>query len=178
MARRPEPQEPIRKSFLIFGGVVVGVALLAFVLTTFVFGGGGGGGSDEPIVTSPTPGTAPDPAAAAAAPTPTPSPTPFKLTPGGRDPFVPQAGAAPAPTPEVQPAAFTSQEGAEPVTVSVLAVKNGTAEIKLNDTILSGVRPDQVLTNRFNTDEFKDKCVVMKDNGDRFKVCEGKSVKR
>ena len=79
--RRKQQSEPIRKSFLIVGGIAIGVALITFVLMTFVLGGGGGGGSALPstppaAITQPTP-----------APTPTPSPG---LQPGGRDPFSPR----------------------------------------------------------------------------------------
>lgn len=88
--RRSTEKEPaIRKSFLITGGVAIAVVVLAFIVTTFVFGGGGGEVPDtpEPVAGEVQNGVSPQA-------TPTPAPTePAGLTPGGRDPFTPVGGA-------------------------------------------------------------------------------------
>jgi hypothetical protein len=189
MARRIEKQQPVRKSFLIFGGVVIGAAVLAFVLMTFVFGGGGAievEETPEETATSPAPGAAGSPApggqAPAAQPTPTPTATPYKIQEGGRDPFIPQAGAAPAATPapvaEVQPASFTNDDGSEPVTVAVLAVYGNSADVKLNKEVFEGAKAGQVLTPRFSVEKIEGECVILKEQADSFKVCKGKNVKR
>jgi hypothetical protein len=183
MARRKQPQQPIRKSFLIFGGVAIGAAVLGFVLMTFVLGGGGGIEVEETPTTrgSPAPGS-PSAQAPGAQATPTPTATPFKVKEGGRDPFIPQAAAIPAATPEptaaVQPASFTNDDGSEPVTISVLGTYGNSADVKLNKTVFEGVKPGQVLTARFSMDTIEGECVFMKEKDDRFKVCKGKSVKR
>ena len=92
MARRKqqEAEPPIRKSFLIFGGVAVGVALIAFILMNFVLKGSGGGAPIGPAV-SPAAITQPSGAVAQTAPvhTAAPAATPQEVTPGGRDPFSP-----------------------------------------------------------------------------------------
>lgn len=126
MARRPERQLPVRKSFLIFGGIVLGVAVLGFVLMNFV---GGGGGTEFPEETPITPqGGAPQrgttgtaspnstqPPGAQA--TPVPTATPYKLREGGRDPFIPQAGAAPAASPSAESTTVAASAPATPAPV-------------------------------------------------------------
>jgi hypothetical protein len=97
MARRRqrEEQQPIRKSFLITGGVAIAAALIGFVLMTFVLNGDGGD-IDEPIPTVTADAGAGTVPTAAPAATPAPAPTPKGLTPGGRDPFA-RPGGVPAP---------------------------------------------------------------------------------
>lgn len=98
MAKTRTQQPQIRKSVLVFGGVVLGVALLGFVLTTFVGRGGGGDPSPPPLSTG-----------GSQASTVTPKPEAPKapgLRQGGRDPFRPAVNtqAAPAPAPAPDPA--------------------------------------------------------------------------
>lgn len=105
MAKRESNEVSVRKPILVFGGVVLGVALLGFVLMTFV----GGGGGDE----APAPSAPPKSAPAVTAPSSTSAPSGKVdapgLRPGGRDPFqalvaassgggAPAPAAAPAPT--------------------------------------------------------------------------------
>jgi len=100
MAKNKVQQAPVRKPLLIFGGVAVGVALVAFVLMNFV----GGGGSGEAPVTSGSPQAGNSPNVVVPAPAPQEAPT---LREGGRNPFQPvvnlQASAASAPEPAAEP---------------------------------------------------------------------------
>ena len=100
MAKTRVQQPPIRKPVLIFGGVAVGVALLAFVLMNFV----GGGGSGQAPVTSGSPQTGSTPNVVVPAPVLQEAPG---LRAGGRNPFQPvvnlQASAVSAPEPAAAP---------------------------------------------------------------------------
>ncbi len=95
MATRTKTAEPpVRKSFLVGGGVIIAIALVAFVLNTFVLGGGGGGGEDTttptttsaPISTS-APGGVPGSDNNPVTGTDTSRFPRNDLTPGGRNPF-------------------------------------------------------------------------------------------
>lgn len=176
--KRVEQGPPVRKSFLIVAGAAIGAALIGFVLMTFVFGGGGGEDDTGTVATETSaPGAEGAPAAPIATPVPTPKPTdPPGLKPGGRDPFspiggAPQAAAAPA---VVKPASIKNDE----VKISVVKVYGEAADLKFGTFALEGVKAGQVLSPRFDVDEVKDACVFFKDDGERFKVCEGKSAKR
>jgi hypothetical protein len=108
MAKKTE-EGPIRKSFLITGGVAIAAAVIGFLVMNFVVGGG-----DEPIDTGP-------PAALSqgvTTSTPTPSPASATIRPGGRDPFTPADGvsvATPPPTPApVAPSPAIVNNGNDP----------------------------------------------------------------
>ncbi len=51
MAKQSKDQPAVRKSFLVFGGIVVGVAAVVFALMTFLGGGGSGEASNPPAGT-------------------------------------------------------------------------------------------------------------------------------
>jgi hypothetical protein len=98
-------------------------------------------------------------------------------------------GEAPDPDAPVfapQPAQQSEQAPAEaPARVTVLRVSGGTADIQIDDEVFTGRHAKDVLTDRFNLDEFKGECVFMKDmyrggvgHHDRFQVCKGASVDR
>jgi len=111
MAKRSATAEPpVRKSFLVGGGIVIGIALLLFIGSKLIGGGGGGGdatSSQPPVASS-------SPAAAAGVPGSDNNPVTSngaaggssqfpknQLNPGGTNPFVPRAGttsSAPAKT--------------------------------------------------------------------------------
>lgn len=190
MAKNKQPAPPIRKSFLIIGGVAIGAALLGFILMTFVLGGGGG--SDEPEspseVATEQGGTAGG-SAGGAAPAATPAPTPApqvenEIKEGGRDPFAPlAAGAAAAPAAEVAPVVEeidleVNADGSEVVEVEVLDTYSDAADLKLNGQTFEGLDQGEVISPRFDMDEITGDCVWMKDSGARFKVCVGEMVKR
>ena len=87
-------EPPVRKSFLVGGAIVIAIALIAFVLNTFVLGGGGGGGGGEITVPSSAPTTTSAPAGVPGSDsnpvTGSGDTTGFPkndLTPGGRNPF-------------------------------------------------------------------------------------------
>ncbi len=84
MAKRSNEQQPaVRKSFLVWGGIVVAIAGLAFVLMTFL-GGGGGSGEASNAPSSPAPATQADGSDAKVQPA-----APGEgLRAGGRNPFV------------------------------------------------------------------------------------------
>jgi hypothetical protein len=173
VARRQATNEPpVRRSFLIFGGVAVGAAVIAFVLMNFVLGGDDGGVEEDTTPTTTVAPGAPAGQPAPAAPTATPKPSePPGLRPGGDDPFA--AGSSAQET-AVQPASVEPEK----VKIKVVTTYGTAADIKFGSFALEGVQQDQILSPRFNVDEIKGDCVYFKDDGERFKVCAGDSVKR
>lgn len=88
-------EPPVRKSFLVGGGVVIAIAILAFVLNTFVLSGGGGGDIPLPS-TAPGQTTTTDTSGGGPGSDNNPVTNPGTdtsgfpkndLTPGGRNPF-------------------------------------------------------------------------------------------
>lgn len=128
-------------------------------------------------------------AVAAAAPTPAPAPVyapapqPAQTVPVGEGPAPAPAQPAPAqPAPEPQP---TPRPVFPQQTITVLEIYGSAADIRIDDTVYEGVRADQVLTERFNLDEFEGSCFYMKDRyppdsdkPERFKLCADDTVTR
>jgi len=83
MAKKSKEQEPaVRKSFLVFGGIVVGFAAVVFAIMTFFGGGGSGEATKAP--TAPAPATQSQDAGDIQQPS-----VPGEgLRAGGRNPFV------------------------------------------------------------------------------------------
>ena len=173
-----EQAPPVRKSLLIIAAVAIGAVVIGYVLMTFVLGG-----DDTVEPTTPATSAAPN---APGAPAATPKVSePAGLTPGGRDPF--SGGTAPQAAPasvagesEAAAEAAAVQEAAldDEIKITVLKVYGDAADLKVGGIAVEGAKNGLVLTPRLNMDEVKDGCVYMKDDGERFKVCEGKSVTR
>ncbi|MEX0875188.1 MAG: hypothetical protein WD646_03245 [Actinomycetota bacterium] len=90
MAKQTKEQKPvIRKSFLMVGGALVAVAILAFVLMNFI-GGGGGSGDNNPPAAVTTTERSPAPDSEAQPEDATSGEQAEGLRPGGRDPFSPR----------------------------------------------------------------------------------------
>jgi hypothetical protein len=105
MAKNRSKQPTIRKPVYVVGGIVLGVAVLGFVLMNFIGRGDGGGDTAVPSSSPSAVQTAPP-----SAPTvPSGNESPQELRPGGRDPFealvaASAGGGAPAPEPTAAPA--------------------------------------------------------------------------
>src|SRR5688500_11342186 len=90
--KKKAAEPPVRKSFLVFGGVALGVALLGFVLMKFV-GGGDGGEAAETTTELATLEGAQIPIASVP-PSASPESGANDLIAGGRDPFLPKVVAS------------------------------------------------------------------------------------
>lgn len=84
MAKRSKEEQPaVRKSFLVFGGIVVGVAAVVFAIMTFFGGGGSGTAADRPASNPPPVSQSQDTGDSGH-----PSAAGEGLRAGGRNPFV------------------------------------------------------------------------------------------
>jgi len=84
MAKRSKEEQPaVRKSFVIVGGIAVGVAAVVFAVLTF-FGGGGSGSATDSPATTPAPISQPQDTGDSGQP----SAPDEGLRAGGRNPFV------------------------------------------------------------------------------------------
>jgi hypothetical protein len=178
MAKRSKSaQPPVRKSFLVFGGIVIGVAVLGFVVSTFVLGGGGGGDDAAPAapVTSSAPaGAVPNTDGTATDGGPTSSVPKNELTPGGRNPFSRALGGG-----STFSAASTS--ATSPVEAPVKATKTHTwqmLELESGDaTILVDgkkkiVAVGETLIEGYTFNSITGKCVTVKGSS-VFGLCPG-----
>jgi hypothetical protein len=180
-----EKTPPVRKSLLIVGGVAIAAVVIGYVLMNFVLGG-----DDSTEPTTPTTSTAPSTSSAPNAPAVRPAATPqvsepAGLNPGGRDPFSGGGGPQAAPASvggesevAAEPVALKQASADDEVKITVLKVYGDAADLKVGGTAVEGAKDGLVLTPRLNMDEIDGDCVYFKDDGERFKVCEGKSVTR
>lgn len=136
----------------------------------------------EPGGPSSSTGTTSAPVAAAPAPEPVyvPPPAPAQTVPVGEGPPPATQPAPPPPAPQPTPRPVYPTQ-----TISVLGVAKGSADIRIDDVVYEDVRARQVLTERFNLDEFDGACFWMKDrypkdsrSPERFKLCAGDTVTR
>jgi hypothetical protein len=128
--------------------------------------GGLGSTSSAPVSSGSTPVAAP---AAAPAPTTTyvePAPQPVPV------------GEGPAPAPQQPAPTATPRPTFEQQTITVLAIYNSSADVRIDDIVYEGARANDVLTERFKLDEFEGSCFWMKDRyppdsqkAERFKLC-------
>lgn len=179
MAKKTKGSEPpVRKSFLIFGGIIIGVAVVGFVVSTFVLGGGGGG----PEVTTPITSSAPtttgtEPAAPASDDVPATGSTTGNfpkndLKPGGRNPFSAKGGSAPAASTSVAAStAATPVEQAKAHTWQMLDLKSGEATI-LVDGKKKIVKVGEELVEGYKLNSVTGKCVTVK-GASVFGLCPG-----
>ncbi|MGH2759382.1 MAG: hypothetical protein ACRDKJ_07420 [Actinomycetota bacterium] len=170
MAKLRAPVPHVRKSVLVFGGLVLGVALLGFVLVSVV--GGGGGESAAPNASpNASPGiTRPSPSGPSNGNSAAP-----KLRDGGTDPFRPlvvaaAAGAAPAPAATPEPAAASSPEA---ILLEVLSVDKGVADIRVDSNLHEDVKAGAQLSGGFVLEAISGECAYIARSPERFRVCEG-----
>lgn len=177
-------QPPVRKSFLVGGGVVIGIAILAFVVNTFVLGSGGGGGDIPAPSTIPgSTDTGTDTGSTGVVPGSDGNPIPNpgvdtsrfpknELTPGGRNPFqakggsggtVAAAAAASAPAPDV--------ETVKSYTWQMLDLKDGKATILVNGT-RKIVKVGDKLIGDYTLNSITGQCVTVKGTS-TFGLCPG-----
>lgn len=178
MAKKRVQQPHVRKPVLVFGGVAVGVALLAFVLMNFV----GGGGSGEAPVTSGSPQAGSTPNVVPPAPAPQEEPG---LRAGGRNPFQPvvnlQASAASAPEPAavapVPPAepAAASTDGTPKALIGLQTIHDGLADLMFTNAELKNVTPGTTLQP---TPPLPDTYVLERVTGDCAFVKRGVEIRR
>lgn len=175
MAPKKVETPAVRKSFLVFGGVAVGVAVIGFVVMNLLGGGGGEAdlvtppqGSPAGVVSTPAAG---DPAAnPAPVSTPAPAPAAPGLNPGGRDPFSPVAASAPTAV------LGTTVYNTGP-TVTVLNVYADAADVQIDDKVYEGAKPGTVVGGMI-LESVAGSCASFDREGDRFQVCEGDRVTR
>lgn len=156
----------VRRSVYVFGAVVLGIALVALLLTSVL----GGDGGSEPPVAAPSSdpaqggGDLVEPVARR------------ELRPGGRDPFralVSASSGAPAPAAPT-PAPAAPEPTAEPSTlVEVLAVENGAANIRVGANLHEGVKPGAQLSDGFVLEAIEGECAFLAKSPERFRVCAG-----
>lgn len=189
--RKQKGQEQAIRPGLLYAGIAILVAVVAFAVVNFVFLGGGGGEPEE----SPAPTAAPQPPGGAA---PAPSPTAAPSQPSaeqiglfeGRNPFVPVAGAAPVPpptptpeptpvpTPTPAPQAQGGQPSEDAVYVEVVSVAEdgSSASIRVGEELFERAKPRDVLARGFVVDRIEDSCVFMHRERDSFRLCAGERV--
>jgi hypothetical protein len=169
MGRRSSEEQPaVRKSFLVMGGIAVGVAVLAFVATNVLMNRPPADDQASAIsetVGSPAPTSTPDSAEI----TDAPGTRSEGLVPGGRDPFT--------------PAVVSSGEGAQvagtvventDVVVTVFSVYGGGADVQVGEDVFEGAKPGDRLSSGVLMKGIDDKgCVSFDREGDSFTVCKG-----
>jgi hypothetical protein len=172
--RFDEDQPAVRRSFLVLGGVAIGVAVLAFVLMNFIVGGDSGGGEEASTISttegSPAPTSSAQPSISNVS-----SGESEGLRPGGRDPFSPTGGGqAQAAETQVQGVVVSNAE----VVVTVFTVYGEGADIQVDEKVFEGARPNDKLSEGIVVEAIRDKCVSLDREGDTFEVCEGERVQR
>jgi len=171
MGRRSSEEQPaIRKSFLVMGGIAIGVAVLAFVATNFLT-------NREPpaedqasaiseTVGSPAPTSTPDSAEIIDAP----GSRSEGLVPGGRDPFTPAVVQSAGEGTQVAGAVALNDD----VVVTVFSVYGGGADVQVGDDVFEGAKPGDRLSGGVVMKGIDDKgCVSFDREGDSFTVCKG-----
>jgi hypothetical protein len=166
--RRTQPQ--VRKTLLVWGGVVIGVALLGFVLTTFV---GGGGGSTPPPSSAAGPSV--DRKATPQVGVPK-NPSPASLRAGGRDPFhalIAQGSSQPNPAPAATPAPEAAAAASPGVLLETISVESGVADIRIDAKLHENAKPGAQLSGGFVLEAIEGDCAFIARSPERFRVCEG-----
>jgi hypothetical protein len=177
MAKKKKADEPaVRKSFLVFGGVIIGVAILGFVVSTFLVGGGGGGEEVTKPISSSAPTTGSDTSGSTGTPATGATTGTFpknELKPGGKNPFSPRAAGAAASTTEttVASAAVQAAESDATHTWQMLELKSGSATI-LVDGKKKVVKVGETLADGYKLNSVTGKCVTVKGSS-TFGLCPG-----
>lgn len=186
--RKPKKgQEQAVRPGLLYAGVAILVAVLAFWLVNLLFLG------DSGVEPEPTPA----PGAVRGTPAPPPVPTEGPRYPNadeiglfeGRDPFRPVGGVAaaataptpeptpaptPAPTPVPPPPAQSQPTGTVFVEVLSVAEDQSSATIKVGDQVHPNAKTRDVLSEGFVVDRIQDDCVDMHRGSEpSFRLCEG-----
>ena len=173
-------EPPVRKSFLIGGAAIVTVAVVAFALSTFVFGRSGSSTqnvaapSSSPSVQQPGTSDGPAPAPAQAYPK-------NVLKPGGADPFSPKVSGAkaqaPAPAPAAEPG---SQPGLDAVdlatlhTWQLLDFEGGKATFLVDGKKHAKLSPGDEIVQGYTYNSVTGECVTVKKGGASvFGLCPG-----
>jgi hypothetical protein len=153
---------------LVVGGGAVAVALLGFVLMSFVGGGGGsqpgsgGTGADAtpaPRSSQPAQQAAPD------------------LRPGGRDPFhalIVASDAGAQPNPPAQAATPATQSAL----VEVVSVDGTFATVRVDSALHEKVSAGTQLSGGFKLEAIQGECAFIARDQERFRVCEGERFLR
>jgi hypothetical protein len=181
MAKKKAAEPAVRKSFIVGGGIVIGVAILGFVLSTFVLGGGGGGDEDTGPVTTPAPvssanpGTVPGSDGVPTTDTDTSKFPANELKPGGRNPFNAQAkGSAPTSFAAASAGSADVTKAVKPVTAhtwQMLELADGKATI-LVDGKKKIVSVGDPLVGDYKFNSITGKCVTVKGST-TFGLCPG-----
>ncbi len=154
----------IRKPFIIGGAAVIGVTLVLFLASTFLYGGGDDAPPTAPVTSAAAPAPAVKPAAKV---------DENKLKSGGRDPFSPRVGAAPARAPISAPVVV--EEAAATVhTWQLLDVKDGIGSFLVDGKKIAGVdlKKEIVKGYKFNSVSGAT-CVTVTVESKAFGLCEG-----
>lgn len=179
------PEVPVRKSFLIGGAAIVAVAVLAFVLSTFVFGGSGSSNTVAAPSASPSSVQPATSGGTATVPAPAQGFPKNVLKSGGADPFVPkvsgvkpQAPAAPAASaPAAEPG---SQPGLDAVdlatlhTWQLLDFAGGKATFLVDGKKHAKLTPGDKIVEGYTYNSVTGECVTIKKGGGSiFGLCPG-----
>lgn len=180
MAKQRVQQPPIRKSFLIFGAIVLGVAVVGFVLMNVV-------GGSEPTPSPVTPGSGQN----GVAPAPATQEEP-RLREGGRNPFQPvvnlAAAAAPsAPEPTAAPAraadpGVASTDGGPKTLIGLQAIHDGLADLTFVNSELRNVKPGTTLQpapalpDAYVLERVTGDCAFVKRGVEIRRVCVGETI--
>jgi hypothetical protein len=175
MAKKSKGTEPpVRKSFLIFGGIIVAVAVLGFVVSTFVLGGGGGGGeepapatSSAPVPNTGAPGSDGVPATGGA----TNKFPKNELKPGGRNPFSAKGGGATVAASTASAPSAAAAEETKAHTWQLLDLKSDEATI-LVDGKKNIVKVGEEVIDGYTFNSVTGKCITVKGNS-VFGLCPG-----
>jgi hypothetical protein len=174
MAKKKSQGEPqLRKSFLVWGGVILGIAVLGFVATK-VIGGGGGEGLDTGPVLTPSTATTDGSTGGAAAGSAATKPTENKLTDGGRNPFSPKAAAGAGGTASTQAAPAPAPETTTAHSWQLLALDGDNATFLVDGKKHAGVDlKDPIVKDYTFNSVAGDGCVTVKKGSEAFALCQG-----
>jgi hypothetical protein len=170
MGRRSSEEQPaIRKSFLVMGGIAIGVAALAFVATNFLVNREPAGEDQASAISDTVGSPAPTSAPESAELTDAPGSRSEGLVPGGRDPFTP-AVVSSGGGEQVAGAVVENND----VVVTVFSVYGGSADVQVGEDVYEGAKPGDRLASGVVMKDIDDKgCVSFDREGDAFTVCKG-----
>lgn len=178
------PELPVRKSFLIGGAAVIAFAVVAFALSTFVFGGDG---SSTTNVTAPAaePSVQQPKTSGDGAPAPAQGLPKNALKPGGTDPFSPKVSGAKAQAPAAPAASAPaakpgSQPGLDAVNLATLHTwqlldfDGGKATFLVDGKKYAKLSPGDQIVEGYTYNSVTGECVTIKKGGASvFGLCPG-----
>lgn len=184
MAKKKAIEPPVRKSVLVGGGIVIGVAVLGFIVSTFVLGGGGGGDAKPAANANPVATAAPAAQVPGSDGVPATGNTAAgsdqfpenNLNPGGKNPFAPKAsGTSSASTSGSVLAAAAKAPDLKnvPHTWQLLSVKDGKGTFIVDGKKISGVATGKTILGDYVFKSVTGGCAAVAKGTKAFVLCTG-----